>query len=85
MHVLQTSKNVKEAIDFPRLHNQLQPNYTQYEENWPMEYIHELEGKGHEFKSIPHLTVVTAVQKQNGQVYANSDYRKGTESEPAGY
>lgn len=27
--------DVKQAIDMPRLHNQLKPNVTYYEPNWP--------------------------------------------------
>uniref|UniRef100_A0A915E890 Gamma-glutamyltranspeptidase 1 n=1 Tax=Ditylenchus dipsaci TaxID=166011 RepID=A0A915E890_9BILA len=39
LHNLWLNKNVKEAIDFPRLHNQLKPNSTEYEPNWPKRYL----------------------------------------------
>ncbi|KAH7726631.1 Protein C53D5.5 [Aphelenchoides avenae] len=86
-HVLHLHHDVKEAIDFPRLHNQLKPNVTQYEARWPLRYIDELRNRGHTFKSSGNgSSVVTAVQRMaDGTVYANSDFRKGTESEPAGY
>lgn len=35
-HVLHLHHDVKEAIDFPRLHNQLKPNVTEYETRWPL-------------------------------------------------
>lgn len=41
--------------------------------------------RGHQLAETPFLTVVTAVQRREGQVSANSDFRKGSESEPAGY
>ncbi|CAD5209413.1 unnamed protein product [Bursaphelenchus xylophilus] len=85
MHLLQTNLDVKQSIDFPRLHNQLRPNVTQYEERFPMEYIQSLEKKDHEFQAVKGLTVVTAVHKKGKSVWANSDFRKGPESEPAGY
>ncbi|CAD5206532.1 unnamed protein product [Bursaphelenchus okinawaensis] len=85
MHLLETNLNIKESIDFPRLHNQLRPNYTKYEDNFPSGYIKELQKKEHEFQPVKSLTVVTGVHKKNGVVWANSDFRKGPESEPAGY
>lgn len=35
MHVLQQGRSLKEAVDFPRLHNQLRPNVTQFEARFP--------------------------------------------------
>jgi hypothetical protein len=34
MHILQLDRNVKEAIDYPRLHNQLRPNFTESEDTF---------------------------------------------------
>ncbi|VDM76620.1 unnamed protein product [Strongylus vulgaris] len=85
-HNLWLKANVKQAIDAPRLHNQLYPNVTQYESNFPKEYIAELSARGHNMQKANNLTVVTAVEKApDGQIYANSDFRKGEESAPAGY
>ncbi|KAI1697757.1 gamma-glutamyltranspeptidase domain-containing protein [Ditylenchus destructor] len=81
------NRDVKQAIDLPRLHNQLKPNKVQlYEHNWPKEYIKALLERGHEL-IVPNSTaVVTAVHRVlNGTIFANSDYRKGSESEPSGY
>ncbi|KAI1728699.1 gamma-glutamyltranspeptidase domain-containing protein [Ditylenchus destructor] len=87
LHTLWLNHDVKRAIDWPRLHNQLKPNVTEYEPNWPKVYIKALSERGHILqKSNTTMTVVTAVQKNfDGTVYANSDYRKGSESEPSGY
>ncbi|VDL70783.1 unnamed protein product [Nippostrongylus brasiliensis] len=85
-HGLWLKANVKQAVDAPRLHNQLYPNTTCYEPNFPRAYLDELEQRGHVLKKVNNLTVVTAVERaRDGQLYANSDFRKGEESAPAGY
>ncbi|PIO76821.1 hypothetical protein TELCIR_01119 [Teladorsagia circumcincta] len=49
-------------------------------------YLTELASRGHVLKRVQNLTVVTAAEKAaDGQLYANSDFRKGEESSPAGY
>ncbi|PIO63216.1 hypothetical protein TELCIR_15197 [Teladorsagia circumcincta] len=49
-------------------------------------YLTELASRGHVLKKVQNLTVVTAAEKAaDGQLYANSDFRKGEESSPAGY
>ncbi|VDM42737.1 unnamed protein product [Toxocara canis] len=86
LHALWLDQNVKRSIDMPRVHNQLQPNYTQYESRFPQEYVEALRKLGHTMVSTANLTVVTAIEKGNdGVIYANSDFRKGEESAPAGY
>ncbi|CAK5059699.1 unnamed protein product [Meloidogyne enterolobii] len=85
-HALWLDRNIKQAIDFPRFHNQLRPNFTQFEITMPNRYINALKERGHTFKSEKKITVVTAVQRMsNGTIFANSDWRKGPESEPSGY
>ncbi|KAK6047578.1 gamma-glutamyltranspeptidase [Cooperia oncophora] len=85
-HNLWLKANVKQAIDGPRLHNQLYPNSTSYEPNFPQAYLTDLESRGHKLKKVQNLTVVTAAERaSDGQLYANSDFRKGEESSPAGY
>ncbi|CAB3408858.1 unnamed protein product [Caenorhabditis bovis] len=86
LHALWLKADVKQAVDAPRMHNQLQPNYTWYEPNFPKAYIKSLEQRGHSMRAVNNLTVVTAVERGNDfQIYANSDFRKGEESAPAGY
>ncbi|CAJ0930223.1 unnamed protein product, partial [Mesorhabditis belari] len=86
LHALWLDANPKEAIDAPRVHDQLYPNYTSYEEKFPKAYVRALEARGHIMnKSTEHLAVVTSVEKSNASIWANSDFRKGPESAPAGY
>ncbi|EYB82326.1 hypothetical protein Y032_0362g3508 [Ancylostoma ceylanicum] len=85
-HSLWLKENVKQAVDAPRLHNQLYPNVTRHEPNFPKEYLAELAARGHVLSKAKNLTVVMAVERDSsGEVYANSDFRKGEESAPAGY
>jgi gamma-glutamyltranspeptidase/glutathione hydrolase/leukotriene-C4 hydrolase len=76
---------LKEAIDAPRLHNQLLPNVTEYERGFPTEYIDALTKRGHVFKKSPGITDVTAVKRDSKFTWANSDWRHGPEAGPAGY
>uniref|UniRef100_A0A1I7XGS7 Tyrosine-protein phosphatase domain-containing protein n=1 Tax=Heterorhabditis bacteriophora TaxID=37862 RepID=A0A1I7XGS7_HETBA len=56
------------------------------EDKKAMEYINALTTRGHVFLPTNNLTIITAVEKaSDGQLYANSDFRKGEESAPAGY
>ncbi|EFO98317.1 hypothetical protein CRE_20981 [Caenorhabditis remanei] len=62
------------------------PNYTWYEPNFPKAYVKSLIDRGHLMKAVNNLTVITAAERlADGQIYANSDFRKGEESAPAGY
>jgi hypothetical protein len=49
----------------------------------------ELQKRGHLKKKMDNFSIVTAVERRNAEdermIYANSDYRKGVESQPAGY
>ncbi|KAE9549939.1 hypothetical protein FO519_006857 [Halicephalobus sp. NKZ332] len=79
-------KDIKVSIDFPRFHNQLQPNKTMVESRMPLKFLDPLVSKGHTFQTSDNFTVVTGVHRAaDGAIYANSDFRKGSESEPAGY
>jgi gamma-glutamyltranspeptidase len=45
-----------------------------------------LESRGHQMVEATNLTVLTAIERAaDGIIYANSDFRKGTESFTAGY
>jgi gamma-glutamyltranspeptidase/glutathione hydrolase/leukotriene-C4 hydrolase len=86
LHSLWLKNDIKEAVDFPRFHNQLQPNVTVVEHRMPERYVTALKEYGHTFRSADNYTTVTAVHRAiDGQIYANSDFRKGSESEPSGY
>jgi gamma-glutamyltranspeptidase len=50
------------------------------------EYVQALEARGHQMVETTNLTVLTAIERAaDTNIYANSDYRKGTESYSAGY
>lgn len=49
------------------------------------EYIDALKERGHIFEEKHSIAIVTACKVVNGSIFANSDYRKGVESEPAGF
>lgn len=86
LHSLWLEANAKQAVDAPRMHNQLQPNVTYFEPNFPKAYVRNLIKRGHLMKAISNLTVVTMAERGLDNVlYANSDYRKGEESAPAGF
>uniref|UniRef100_A0A158R5X6 Gamma-glutamyltranspeptidase 1 n=1 Tax=Syphacia muris TaxID=451379 RepID=A0A158R5X6_9BILA len=86
MRAMWNSENIKYAVDAARVHNQLTPNITLYEKNLPEECILALKRRGHVMVQRDNLSVVTALRKDsNAPIYANSDYRKGVESSPAGF
>uniref|UniRef100_A0A914EBI7 Gamma-glutamyltranspeptidase 1 n=1 Tax=Acrobeloides nanus TaxID=290746 RepID=A0A914EBI7_9BILA len=93
-HTLWLNNSIKGALDFPRLHNQYRPNNTQYEERLPIEYVNALRSRGHNLTLSDDISVATGINRptpkspnfsKNYNIYANSDYRKGVESGPAGY
>ncbi|CAJ0933157.1 unnamed protein product, partial [Mesorhabditis belari] len=86
LHTMWLNQTVKEAVDFPRVHNQLEPNYTYYETELPPEFVQALQNRGQTMMKDSNLTEATAaIREVDGQLYANSDFRKGQESAPAGY
>lgn len=76
-NVLWFEKNIKQAIDEPRLHHQLDPDYVQNEKSFPLVYLDKLHTFGHEFKLDSHGSIVMAIAKKQHHVLANVDYRKG--------
>ncbi|TTQ39611.1 Glutathione hydrolase 1 proenzyme [Bagarius yarrelli] len=77
--------DLKRAVEEPRIHNQLVPNYTEVEQDFEKAIIDGLTQKNHETKLVKSAqgAVVQAVVKQDQQVCAESDFRKG--GRPAGY
>ena len=72
--------NIKQAIDWPRLHHQLLPNEIFFDNNFPTDILSQLEWLGHKTTSLgtdSEASTVMAVNQLNGSVYANSDFRKG--------
>ncbi len=47
LHAMWLDENIKQALDAPRLHNQLQPNVTLYEKRFPIVSITHLSMNNH--------------------------------------
>ncbi|XP_058246206.1 glutathione hydrolase light chain 1-like isoform X9 [Hemibagrus wyckioides] len=72
------------AVEEPRFHNQLNPNYTLLEQDFEKSLADGLEQRSHvieEWKSS--LAVVEAVMRQDDKICAESDPRNG--GHPTGY
>ncbi|KAF8778245.1 scoloptoxin SSD14-like isoform X2 [Argiope bruennichi] len=73
-------ENIKQAIDAPRFHHQLAPNYIEHEERFPKDLLEDLGKMGHKLHLLGSgmLGIIMGVIRgEDGYVYANSDYRKG--------
>lgn len=40
LRIIRLNEDVKQAVDRPRIHNQLKPNITNYEDKWPKVFHH---------------------------------------------
>uniref|UniRef100_A0A914XXD5 Gamma-glutamyltransferase n=1 Tax=Panagrolaimus superbus TaxID=310955 RepID=A0A914XXD5_9BILA len=81
-------RNVKEAVDAPRLHNQFIPNITEFETNIPSTIIDNLQSDYHQtFTPITiQESVIQAITvEEDGLIHANSDFRRRTSANPSGY
>ncbi|KAL1467073.1 hypothetical protein MTO96_005931 [Rhipicephalus appendiculatus] len=78
MRTLWQRNSIKAAIDYPRLHHQLIPNHLMVESFFPKAYVEELRKLGHKV-TYPkgRFSIMMGVNKQNGRLFANSDFRKG--------
>ncbi|VDK42835.1 unnamed protein product [Anisakis simplex] len=83
--ILKMGWDLKSAMDAPRVHNQWLPNVTQYETNFPNAYVQALAERGHIMESVRAIGETTGIHKKGGLLYATCDFRKGAESQPAGY
>lgn len=80
MNNLWLGDNIKEAIDARRIHHQLFPMTLSYEDGTLTEIVKGLEDIGHVTKKFSvGGSVVCAIARQNGKIYANSDFRKSGE------
>jgi gamma-glutamyltranspeptidase/glutathione hydrolase/leukotriene-C4 hydrolase len=72
-------ENIKDAIDFPRLHHQLYPMTLQVEQGFSTDLVDGLKEIGHETQMLSIAGSVTCgiARYSNGTIIANSDYRKG--------
>ncbi|KAG7331937.1 hypothetical protein KOW79_003771 [Hemibagrus wyckioides] len=75
--------DLKKAVEEPRFHNQLNPNYNEVEKDFEKSVINSLGLKNHVSKLQNSTAVVQAVVRQDDQICAESDIRKG--GHPSGY
>uniref|UniRef100_A0A646QER6 Scol-GGT n=1 Tax=Hemiscolopendra marginata TaxID=943146 RepID=A0A646QER6_9MYRI len=79
MRILWMGRNIKEAIDEPRLHHQLIPNEIEVEPRFPKDVLAGLKNIGHKTKSSgPFGSLVVGIKRtEDGKLTANYDYRRG--------
>ncbi|XP_063225047.1 scoloptoxin SSD14-like [Bacillus rossius redtenbacheri] len=71
------NNTIKEAVDASRIHHQLLPMELQYEYGFLKQYVTGLRELGHEMLRLESAgSSVTAISRQDGQIYANADYRR---------
>lgn len=78
IHNLWLGDDIKESIDFRRIHHQLVPMEVVYELDYPQNILKDLESRGHRVATIDAFgSVVCAVARgEDGRIYANADFRK---------
>lgn len=78
MRYLWFGKDIKEAVDEARFHNQVFPMTVSYEYGIIDDVVKGLESLGHDMERAKATgSVINAIVKENGTIYANADYRKG--------
>ena len=79
VRVLYYDDSIKTAIDAPRLHEQLFPNTSFYEGNFPENLLNGLEAKGHRLRQLKEReSCVTGHHvADDGNKYGNTDFFKG--------
>ncbi|XP_054923394.2 scoloptoxin SSD20-like [Dermacentor andersoni] len=76
MRALWQSGDIREAIDYARLHEQLTADDVMVEPQFPETYARQLEEKGHKIQTVfGEFNNVMAVQRKNQRLQANADYR----------
>jgi len=77
LHNLWLKDDIKTSIDSYRLHHQLEPMRVDYEKGFQQAVIDGLSNRGHVVNELDVAgSVVSAISRENGRVYANSDVRK---------
>lgn len=87
LHSLNFNRTTKEAIDFPRLHNQFIPLVTLYEKGFPRAVLEELQQIGHNVTEMrfPFATVQSIFRRDDGYLLASTDHRRSVNTYPVGY
>ena len=80
---------LSDAVAYPRLHHQINPDEVSAENGFPDEFLNLLKDRGHKVNIAKEesddfgYSVVQAVEVVKGKVYAISDSRKG--GSPSGF
>ncbi|CAF0744911.1 unnamed protein product, partial [Didymodactylos carnosus] len=76
-------KNLRDAVDMPRIHQQLIPMELELEKRFPVNVVHSLLSKGH---TISGFRGVQAIERRHSnELWAVSDHRKGGAPDGLGY
>ncbi|CAF3443074.1 unnamed protein product [Rotaria sp. Silwood1] len=79
-------KSIRDAVDMPRLHQQLIPMEIELEKRFPVNVVHGLLSKGHTISSFRGGCVVQAIERRHAdELWAVSDARKGGAPDGLGY
>ncbi|XP_004520915.1 glutathione hydrolase 1 proenzyme [Ceratitis capitata] len=77
VRILWLEQNIKQAIDAPRFHHQLEPNVLEYEYGILQSVVKSLEAKGHKtLRYRERGSAVCGIEKVGSKIYGNADYRK---------
>lgn len=77
VRILWLEQNIKQAIDAPRFHHQLEPNILEYEYGILQNVVKALEAKGHQTKRYRERgSAVCGIERVRVQIFGNADYRK---------
>ncbi|CAF1644404.1 unnamed protein product [Rotaria magnacalcarata] len=79
-------KSIRDAVDMPRLHQQLIPMEVELEKRFPVNVVHGLLAKGHTISGFRGGCVVQAIERRHSnELWAVSDARKGGAPDGLGY
>ncbi|CAF1484294.1 unnamed protein product [Adineta steineri] len=79
-------KSIRDAVDMPRLHQQLIPMELELEKRFPVNVVHGLLAKGHTISGFRGGCVVQAIERRHSnELWAVSDARKGGAPDGLGY
>ncbi|CAF1120529.1 unnamed protein product [Rotaria sordida] len=79
-------KSIRDAVDMPRLHQQLIPMEVELEKRFPVNVVHGLLAKGHTISGFRGGCVVQAIERRHtNELWAVSDARKGGVPDGLGY
>ncbi|KAI6190066.1 hypothetical protein M3Y97_00076500 [Aphelenchoides bicaudatus] len=86
LHALSFNRTIKEATDFPRIHNQFTPITTSFEKDFPQGVLEELHKLGHNITEMQSpFSTVQSIFRIDGYLEASNDYRRPVYTYPLGF